>query len=263
MDEGYLADEVALQNLFYRAVYQKDRHSIAALGQRIIAPKDLIPADSIAIYRGSIIGNLSQTLASTYPVCCQLVGEKFFGAMAVQFIDRFPCTSPNLGDYGVEFPRFLASFEPIAHLSYLPDVARLEWHWHKIFSSEDVQPLDLEKLGAVPQQEWENLIFSLAKNAVLLKSVYPIHRIWQVNQPDYQGDQSINLEEGGIRILLWRQAYEMHMDFPTESEWELLSAFQAKAPFGQICQQLSDTVDVESLFPLFVQRGWITCFALP
>ena len=255
-------EAIALQNLFYQAIYERDPASIEKLSQHIKPPKNLTPVESLAVYRGNVIGTLSQTLMSTYSVCTELVGEKFFEAMAVKFIDRFPCFSPNLGDYGPEFPDFLATFDPVAHLPYLPDVARLEWHWSRVFGGEDTKPLDFQRLGEIPQEKWGELILYLPKNSVLLESAYPIHRIWQVNQPDYHGDDLVSLEEGGIKIFLWRKDYDMHMDLPTEQEWELLKAFQGKERFELVCEKLADRLDVGSLLPLFVQRGWIADFSL-
>ncbi|MBC6481109.1 MAG: putative DNA-binding domain-containing protein [Hormoscilla sp. GM7CHS1pb] len=255
-------DAIGLQNLFYRAVYERDSASIEELSKHIKAPQNLTAAESIAVYRGNAIGNLSKTLMSTYPVCCQLVGEKFFEATAVKYIDRFPCLSPDLGDYGEQFPDFLANFEPVADLPYLPDVARLEWHWHRVFCGEDTRELDFQRLGEVPQEKWGELIFYLPKNGVLIESDYPIHRIWEVNQSDYQGDEVVNLESGGIKIFLWRKDYDMRIDLPNDREWELLKAFQTHYAFEVVCEKLAGIVDVGSLLPLFVQRGWIDDFRL-
>ncbi|NEQ38287.1 MAG: DUF2063 domain-containing protein [Okeania sp. SIO3I5] len=109
-------EAIALQNLFLRAVYERDNLSIEELSKHIKAPHNLTPAESLAIYQNNVVGNLSNTLASIYPVCSQLVGEKFFDATALKFINQFPCLSPDLGDYGEEFPDFLANFEPVKHL---------------------------------------------------------------------------------------------------------------------------------------------------
>lgn len=115
-------------------------------------------------------------------------------------------------------------------------------------------------MGEVPQEKWGELIFYLPKNAVLFESAYPIHRIWQVNQSDYQGDEVVSLESGGIKIFLWRKGYDMRIDLPNEQEWELLKAFQGNYAFEVICEKLASLVDVGSLLPLFVQRGWIADF---
>ncbi|NES06068.1 MAG: DUF2063 domain-containing protein, partial [Okeania sp. SIO2F4] len=89
------------------------------------------------------------------------------------------------------------------------------------------------------------------------------YRIWEINQPDYQGDEIVSLDEGGVKIFLWRQNYDMRIDLPNDEEWELLTAFQGNYPFEIICEKLVDVepqVDVGVLLPLFVQRGWITDF---
>ncbi|MEB3340826.1 DNA-binding domain-containing protein [Okeania sp.] len=258
-------EAITLQNLFLQAVLEKDSFSIEKLSQHIKAPNNLTPAESLAIYHNNVVGNLSNTLVSIYPVCCQLLGEKFFNATGLKFIEKFPCLSPDLGDYGEEFADFLANFEPVKDLPYLSDVARLEWHWHRIFAGENTNGLDFQTLGEIPQEKWGELIFYLPKNSVLLESIYPIHRIWQVNQSDYQGDEVVSLDEGGVKIFLWRQGYDMRIDLPKDDEWELLTVFQGNYPVEIICEKLVDVeseVDVGLLLPLFVQRGWITNFSI-
>ncbi len=254
-----------LQQLFYQAMITKDADSIEALSQKIAGAKSLTPEAGLGVYRGSVIGCLTKGLTSIYPVCCRLVGEQFFDATAVSYIHRFPSLSPDIGDYGADFADFLAHFPPAAQLPYLPDVARLEWYWEQVFKGEDNKSLDIQALGAVDQEKWSDLIFSLPKNSVLLASPYPIHRIWEVNQPDYEGPEEVSLSAGGVKIFLWRQGYEMRLELPHDEEWELLQAFAALESFGNICQNLitqSPPLDVPSLLPLFVQRGWIAGFSL-
>ena len=256
---------VELQRLFYDAIFSTDITQKQEACKHIKAAKYLKEIECLAIYRGSIVGKLSRSLTSTYPVCCRLVGDEFFEATAVTYIRRFPSLSPDLGDYGEQFPDFLANFEPVATLPYLPDVARLEWYWHRVFKGEDTTGLDLQKLSEIPQDKWGELIFHLPKNSFLLESPYPIHRIWEVNQPDYQGNEEVNLDEGAIKIFLWRQDYDMRIDLPNDAEWQLLKAFQGKNTFEIICENLvtnEPTIHVSSLLPLFVQRGWITDFSI-
>jgi len=255
----------ALQNLFYNALSEKHPPNTEELEQRIKAAKNLTLAQGLAVYRGSVIGKLNQTLSSIYPVCYRLVGKNFFEATALTYISRFPSLSPDLGDYGEQFPDFLREFEPAAKLPYLPDVARLEWYWHRVFNGEDATGLDLPALSKVPEEKWGEIIFHLPKNSVLIESAYPIHRIWQVNQPEWKGEEQVSLEQGGIKIFLWRDGYEMRIDLPTEEEWELLKALLAKERFEKICEHLATeepAIDVASLLPLLVQRGWIGGFAL-
>ncbi|MDM8560722.1 putative DNA-binding domain-containing protein [Candidatus Parabeggiatoa sp. HSG14] len=256
----------ALQQLFYDAIFDKEGTNEKELCKLITTANNLTANEGIAIYRGSILGKLSRALKSIYPVCYRLVGEKFFEATATTYIHRFPSKSPDLGDYGEHFPDFLVNFEPAASLPYLPDVTRLEWHWHRIFNGEDSSTLDLKALGKISQTQWGDLIFHLPKTSILLESPYPIHKIWQINQSDYEGEEYVNLEEGEIKVFLWRQGYDMRIDLPTEEEWQLLKAFQAKKPFETICEDLAVGYEpahgVSALLTQFVQRGWIVDFSV-
>lgn len=255
-DKKMVMEGKKLQKLFYQAVVEDN----SKLNKYLSAPQNLTPKEGLGIYRGSSIAKLSRTLKSIYPVCCRLVDSQFFAATAVSFIRSFPSLSPDLGDYGAQFPDFLANFPPVAKLPYLPDVARLEWYWHRVFNGEDNTELDLTALGAVAQEKWGELVFYLPRNSVLLESVYPIHRIWEVNQPEYVGEGVVNLSEGGVKILLWRKGYNMRIDLPNEAEWQLLKAFKTRKPFADVCA--TTEVDVAGLLPVFVQRGWVGGFSV-
>ena len=254
---------IELQNLFEKAILDKDEASKQKLYQQIKAPSNLSNADGLAIYNGSIFGQLIKTLKSIYPVCHCLVGDNFFEGCANIYAHSNPSTSPDLGDYGDKFPEFLREFEPAKSLPYLPDVATLEWNWHKVFTAVDSKILDIQELGKVPQEDWPEVIFYLPQNSVLIESLYPIHRIWEISQPDYEGEDEVNLEEGEIKIFLWRQDYEMRMDFPTQEEWYLLQALRKKIEFSEVCQELErdyPSINVGVLLPIFVQRCWIESF---
>ncbi len=247
-----------LQQDFYQAIFEADTSQ--ALSQQY-----LNLSENFTVYRNSILGILTRTLESIYPVCYRLVGDKFFTATARVYIDRYPSVSPDLGTYGHAFAEFLSQFEPAAQLPYLPDLARLEWHWHCVFHGEITNTLDYQALGKIPQEQWGEIIFDLPQNSILLSSIYPIHRIWQVNQPDYQTDELVNLDEGGSHIFLWRDNYDMRMDLPTPAEWQLLQAFQTKNQLEIICENLATVepcIDVAALLPRFVQRGWIVDFSI-
>ncbi len=253
-----------LQKLFYAAIATKDANSIQQLQPQMHSTEHLSFERGLSAYQGSVVGKLSRALEDIYPVCCRLVGAQFFTAMARQYIRRHPSQSPDLGDYGEQLPTFLAQFEPTASLPYLPDVARLEWHWHRIFNSADQPGLDLVALGQVPPGRWPELVLQLPDNSVLMTSPYPVHRIWQVNQADTSSTGTIDLNEGGVNLFLWRDQYETRIDLPNAAEWQLLQAFASGAPFGEICAQLehNDGIDVTALLPIWVQRGWITGFTL-
>jgi hypothetical protein len=228
-------------------------------GSRVLPVRQGIEA-----YRTSVEGKLRRSLEQIYPVCHRLVGEDFFQAMASAFLKHGVSRSPDLGDYGAEVPAFLSDFPPARSLPYLADVARLEWLWHRAFNAPDQARLNLEALARVPPEHWDRLVFRLPAGAALIASDYPIHRIWEVNTIPTASHDVIDLDQGGIRIFVWRDGLTTRLDLPGEPEWPLLQAFASGVPFGELCRQDVDLSGetIAELLPLWVQRGWLCDFHL-
>ncbi len=210
----------------------------------------------LQIYRRAVAGTLVRALGEIHPVCRRLTGEEFFDAMARAHIRHTPSRSPDLADYGAGFADFISGFPPAAALPYLGDVARLEWCWHRAFHAAAAPALDTAALAAISPDEQPDLRFLLPPSATLLDSDWPVHRIWQVNQPDYRGEEEISLDEGGSRLMLWRQGRQMRIDELDEREWWLLNQFQAGLTLGE----LGAPADLPALLPHCVARGWLVAF---
>ena len=191
---------------------------------------DAVNASSrIDIYRNNVFSNYHEALSAVYPVVERLVGEAFFRQAANFYIGAYPSTSGDLNDYGAGFAGFLASFPPAAKLVYLPDVARLEWLVEAVFHEADHAPLPLSKLAAVPAERYGELRFTLHPACRLFESAYPVARIWQVNQPDWQDDCSVDLATGGCRLLVCRENFTVVVKPLTGGEFAALNALADKA----------------------------------
>ena len=252
-----------LQELFSAAILTPGSTAELAIADEVIAAQSLSPMEGLAIYQNGVRGTLRETLASIYPVCLRLVGEEFFSGMAIAYIKKFPADSADLADYGAYFSNFIADFPPAASLPYLTDVARLEWHWHRVFHGKNASILDYQALSQISPEQWGQLTFYLPENHILLQSAYPIHRIWQVNQSNYVGEERVSLEEGACRLLIWQTNYEMHIDLLSDEEWTVLQALTSRNPLERICEKISQmtpAIDVGALLPKLVQKGWIARF---
>jgi hypothetical protein len=136
------------------------------LGQRILV-------ENVSTY----LGFRASTLAEIYPVCRALAGARFFQAMSTRCTPQPPSHAPGLDDYGADFAHFLSGFGPVATLPYLPDVARLEWVWHRASIAPDAGSLDLRARSRMGEGDRWRILFRLPEGAVQVTSVYPIHRI--------------------------------------------------------------------------------------
>lgn len=85
------------------------------------------PLNRLRIYRNNTFASLTEALMTTFPATVNLVDARFFRYAADAFIQAHPPCEPRLAAYGSAFPQFLSRFPAAANLTYLADVARLEW----------------------------------------------------------------------------------------------------------------------------------------
>ena len=163
-----------IQQLVRDAVFesQADGPALRAITNHINASTGFSSTEHLLIYRRAILGTLVRAIANIFPVCKKLVGEEFFDGMAGIYTRKTPSKSPDLADYGESFADFIAEFDPAASLPYLPDVARLEWHWHRAFNAADETGIDIKSLGDVDDEVMDQIIFKLPVSASLLRSAF-------------------------------------------------------------------------------------------
>jgi hypothetical protein len=183
----------------------------------------------IQVYRNNLFANLSAALAATYPVIQRLVGEAYFQQVATAYVREFPSESGDIHRYGDRFGEFLGQRPDAVEHPYLADVAALEWAYHQVFHSARSAEMNLEMLSTVPQADYPLLRFHLQPAARLLASPYPILRIWQVNQADWCGDQSVSLSEGPVYLLLKRENLQVVLQPLEMGEYVLLQRFNKGA----------------------------------
>lgn len=221
-----------LQRRFARGIFGTAEAALLAA----IRPGRFPPERLLGVYRNNVFEKLTEALGAIYPVVERLVGTGFFRYTANEYLRRHPPASGTLLDFGHRFADFLAAFPPAAGLAYLPDVARLEWAWHEAFHAADHAPFDLARLAGVAADRYGTLRFTLHPSARLIASPYPIHRIWQVNQPDWPGDQTVALAEGGVQLLVIRRGLEVEIEPCRTGEYTWLERLAAGGTLGEATQ---------------------------
>ncbi|WP_225027045.1 HvfC/BufC N-terminal domain-containing protein [Xinfangfangia pollutisoli] len=140
----------------------------------LVAPDGAPAGRRFDVYRNTVAGGLTRVLEAGFPALRRLVGADFFAAMAGVFLRAHPPRSRILMLYGADFPGFLQHFPPVAHLPYLPDVARLEQALRDSYHAADHRPADL---GAIPPEALLGCRLRLAPSARLLRSAWPVRSI--------------------------------------------------------------------------------------
>ncbi len=169
-----------------------------------IAGDGLAPAARLSIYRNHVFTTLTNALKATFPVVCRLVDERFFAYAAHEYIRDHPPRIRCLFEYGASFAEFLAAFPPCRDLSYLPDVARLEWAMNEALHAADAPRFEPARLAAVPPDDAPNLVLRLDPALRLLASPWPVDNIWAANQPGSDPDARVDLDAGGVQLQIRR-----------------------------------------------------------
>lgn len=247
-----------LQEIQTRIAAAINKNDLAA-AIAVIQPQGMLSSqERLRIYQNNFEVGLIHSLKDTYEVCHALVGDEFFTAMARTYVQLTPSRSPNINMYGENFAEFIADFSPANSLPYLSDVARLEWAWLKAFNGFNNHSLSVSHFEKLLELDIEKIIFSPPKNATLLSSNFPIHRIWNMH---HHGDENtISLTEGGIKLLIWRQETQMRMDTINSSQWLFLTCLQEDLSLPAIYQKMQSHMD-ETAFLNFLQnaviQGWL------
>ncbi|MEK7735086.1 MAG: DNA-binding domain-containing protein [Pseudomonadota bacterium] len=211
---------------------------------------------NLRVYQHNTSANLTDALAAVYPVVKRLVGDGFFDFSADRYWHAHPPISGNIHDFGDSFPDFLAGFEPARTLAYLPDVARLEWAWHRAFHAPDPEPMDRQQLADIDPAEYGNLRFRLHPSVCLIKSVWPVLRIWEAHQQPGEPNL-IDIDQGGETTMVIRRGLEVVVERLPPGEYAFLESLARSEPMASACEAalIADmTTDIPALLNRAVEQ---------
>ena len=184
----------------------------------------ILPPQNIRIYQYNVQAHLLQALRQTYPLVVKLVGDDFFRMTAKEYIKHYPSRSGDLHDYGQYFSDFLAEFQPVKDLIYLAEVAQLEWTCHALLIAGTHAPFDSALLNRVAPEHYDQIHFLLHPASYVKKFYYPLLRIIDLCKGDM--DDTIDLGEGGVYLLMIRKELDINLISLSESEFTFLAALQ-------------------------------------
>lgn len=196
------------------------------------------------VYRNNVYVSLQEALADIFPVCKQLVGEEFFNAMARQFIERHPPTSPILSEYGDVFSTFVAHFFPAQSLPYLSLLCDLEYRLLQLTHQAEIDTLSLEaaqqRLSQV--QDPEQLQLHITPQCVLLKAPFAIASLYLAHQQPEPDLSHIDLSQTEYILLVKSDLYGRCYVL-SEEEFDFIRTLKSHASLTQALPK-SDTFDL-------------------
>lgn len=222
-------------------------------------------ARRIAVYRNTVQASLTDVLAAAYPVVRRIVGEAFFAGLARRYIAAHPPAAPQLSDYGAAMADFIAAAEPLRPLAYLPDVARLEWARGEAYFAADAETLAAQTLAAVPPVDLPDVRWTLHPATRLVISDFPIHRIWQVNQPEVAEVPEVDMTVAEA-VLVSRARHQVTARKLSAGDAAMLAAMAAGATLAEAVGDAGDAepaFNLQEALHLHLQGGTFSGIILP
>ena len=244
-----------------RALQLEQSHLLQALAGQTSNTYDL---RGLQIYQANRAVLAERTLASTYPVIAQLIGVESFEPLARHFWQQHPPQRGDMGQWGAQFPEFLAAVQQLVDEPFLSDVAHVEWALHRAASAPDAV-LDAASFALLALAEAAPPVsLTLSPGAMTLVSAYPVVSIINAHlqgQPTLDDAASLLRLGRGETALVWRQGFKPRTRTLSTAEHQLITAMQSglslDAALGQAIR-VDSAFDFNTWLSQAVQTGLVT-----
>jgi hypothetical protein len=194
----------------------------------------------VQIYQNNVRETFRKTLASSYPVIEQLVGDACFRGLCQSYLRRYRSSSGSLQHFGAKFFELLADQFGGTQYGYLPDVAHLEWACEEVLADRECNSLYLQTLGEVSPAEYASLRFQFLEGIRLIGSDYPILAIWRANQPGESA--TVDLSKGSEYVAIMRRDGDAVLRLISPLLYQIIQSLQTGMTLGEACgSELSST----------------------
>lgn len=199
-----------------------------------------------AVYRNNVTASLCDALRDGFPATTRLLGDENFATVAKGYVAQNAPSSALMFRYGDTFADYLAGVQPLAHLAYLPQVARLEWQMRLAYHAADAAPIDPGHL--TPETlTLAQLVFAPAVR--LVRSDFPLVAIRAYALGD--GPAPTGRAES---VLITRPAFDPVLTVLPPSQADLMAALLSGQTLSQALD-LSTQEDLAALLPLILQQN--------
>lgn len=219
----------------------------------LIAPGGRPAGRRFDVYRNNVIVGLMDALEAAFPVLRKAIGPGTFRNLARLHAAAHPPLSPLMMHYGAEMPGFLERFEPLAHLPYLADVARLELAIRASYHSGDAVALPLDHVQTLEPDRLMASRLTLAPAVRFLTSDWPIASIWTFNMSDNAPAPAARAEE----VLIARPGYDPAPHVLPPGGAAFLGALAEGLTLADASEHVADD-DLGALFAVCFSNGVFT-----
>lgn len=228
-----------------------------------IAPGGRIDAERrLNIYHHAYRARLVEALRDTYSHTAAWLGEDWFDADALVYVEAHPSGHPNLNAYGEGFASWLSQRWP--QDGEIGELAQLDWALRRAFDGPNAPVLQLANLAALTPEDWGQVGFVLHPTARRLRFMHNTLSLWHAMDQDQEPPPATRLDSP-CEVLTWRHGHDPHFRSLGLLEQSALMLLTEGASFAGMCEQLAQdfaaanvAVEAGSLLRRWVEDGLLS-----
>lgn len=224
------APQPPFEAAFGRVILEPDRPE----PDFVVGPRGKAASRRFDVYRNNVTHSLVTALEEIFPAVALILGKRNFRMIARDFVRASPPRSRLVFEYGEGFAVHLAGFDPIRHLAYLPDVARLERAWLDAYHAADGVPLTPGAVGALSPEALASARFTPHPAMRLVRSDYAVHTIFVAHRT---GPMPERIDAGiAESVLVTRPALQVELRHVQPGEAVFLLALRDGATLQEAAE---------------------------
>ena len=232
------------------------------------APKGLSDGDGqpagrrFDVYRNNVAASLTDALEVGFPAVQSLIGRDRFKTVAGQFLRAHPPETPILMQYGAAFPAFLERFQPLAHIRYLADVARLEQAQREAYHAADAAPVPPDQIATIPPEALGEVVITLAPALHVIRSAWPVHNIWRFATEHGAPKPHAVAQD----VLITRPAFDPVLTILPAGGASFIAALHSSAPLATALDKATHAApgfDLQTMLAVLLHQNAITDIIMP
>ncbi len=198
-----------------------DARTLSGDGFAYIAPEFAV------VYRNNSVSAFLDVLRANYKTVLTLVGEDYFSALALAYLDKYPASQRSLVGYGKDFDHIIDAHSGAHNLAYLSSFAKLDRAWTLAHTAADTQvhSMDMLQEFAGSGGDLERYHLRLKPDVNLVHNDWPVFALWS-NLRDDTDLGGGDLEKNTEYILVWRRGLEVVYRVLKPGELAFLQALQ-------------------------------------
>ncbi|WP_421870315.1 DNA-binding domain-containing protein [Motiliproteus sp.] len=210
--------------------------------------QNLSSQQRLTIYHNAYRIRLIDTLYDTFEHTANYLGGEWFDKLAASYVQNFPSSHANLGQYGKDFSEHLA--QQLPNDLEVAELAHMDWTLRRAFDGADATALTQQDLQQLVATGAEFSHFQPVPTLSLSTQQFNTLDIWHAINQEKAPPVAEQLTQP-ITILMWRKGHSPH--------FRSLSAIETTA-INYLCQGLGLEAIGEALSQDYPKADIVTEF---